>query len=159
MLISQMNSMTLCHHVDTFDHSELTSVYRVQDYFPPYIKEFIKGRIAYIRKILVDYGFMADDKHKEGQTKVSRALQKARDAHSEAIRETSRLRGEVDRVTSDISADCGPGDVFRAIKEECVSLDAGEYTYTVCIMDKVSQKSNKDGMSMSLGCLHKRWHY
>ena len=150
--------MTLCHHVDTFVRFELTSVYRVQDYFPLYVKEFINGRIAYIRKTLVDYGFMADNKPKEGQMKVSRALQKARDAHSEAIRETSQLRDEIDRVTSDISTDCGPGDVFRAIKGECVSLDTGEYTYTVCVMDKVTQKSNKDGMNTSLGCLHKHCH-
>jgi len=115
------------------------------------VRDFIKSQISYVRSILADQGFLP--KETPGDGTVSRALQKARDAHQKAVTETSRLQREVDTVKEQISADYGPDDVFRAIKGDCVSLDTGEYTYTVCMMDKVTQKSNKDGANTNLGYL------
>ena len=90
-------------------------------------------------------------KETTGDATVSRALQKARDAHQKANQETARLQREVETVNEKIAADHGPDDVFRAIKDDCASLDAGEYTYTVCIMGQVTQKSNKDSANTNLG--------
>lgn len=106
----------------------------------------------YIRAILVEQGIIANHKPSEGPT-VSRALQKARDAHAQAVSETSRLRNQVNGVNDQLSANYGPDDIFLALKDECSSLDTGEYTYTVCIMGQVSQKSNKDGANTNLGYL------
>ena len=127
-----MNSMKLCHYVRT-SWDELTLVFRIQDYFPAQVTDFIKQKVEHLRAILVEQGFIADRKSSDGPT-VSRALQKVRDAHAQAIAETSRLRNQVDGVNEQLSADCGPDDVFLAIKGDCFSLDTGEYTYTVCFM-------------------------
>jgi protein kinase C substrate 80K-H len=124
-------------------------VFRLQDYFPTQIRQFWDEKVAYLRSILVEHGFLAAEKPVDGS--VSRALQKARDAHGQAVTETSRLRNKFDDVTKQLATDCGPDDVFRAIKEDCVSLNTGEYTYEVCIMGRVSQKSNKDNTNTSLG--------
>jgi hypothetical protein len=133
-------------------YSQTNSVYRIQDYFPAPVKDFIHSKVASVRSVLVAQGFLADMKASTGP-KVSRALQKARDAHAKAVTETQRLRTEVEGVSNQLSTDCGPDDVFRAIKDDCVSLDTGEYTYTVCIMKNVSQKSNKDSSTSNLGYL------
>jgi protein kinase C substrate 80K-H len=125
-------------------------VYHIQDYFPSQFTDFVKEKVGSVRKILVDQGFLKDDKV-DGKTTVSRALQKARDAHGQAKQETSRLRIELDTTTSSINADYGPDEVFRAIKGDCADLNTGEYTYTVCIMGQVTQKSNKDTTNTNLG--------
>src|SRR5579859_3903095 len=129
---------------------ELIGVYRIQDYFPEQVKEFMREKVAYARGILVENGLLADDKRPDGTT-VSRALQKARDTHAQAVTETGRLRTQLDDIEGKLTFDHGPDDVFRAIKGDCVSLNTGEYTYEVCIMENVSQKSNKDSQTTSLG--------
>jgi protein kinase C substrate 80K-H len=45
----------------------------------------------------------------------------------------------------DLSKDYGEQDIFRPLKDKCVSLDAGEYTYELCHMNKITQKSKKNG--------------
>lgn len=117
------------------------------------MKDFVRDKVAYIRSILVAQGFLPDNKSGGGPT-VSRGLQKARDAHAQAVTETSRLRNEVDSVTKQLTAEYGPDDVFLALKGDCFSLNSGEYTYNVCIMGQVTQKSNKDSSNTSLGYVH-----
>ena len=109
----------------------------------------MKEKVGFIRNVLVEQGFLKDEK--TGDNTVSRALQKARAVHDQAVQDTSRLRTELETTTSSINGDYGPDDVFRAIQGDCVSLNTGEYTYTVCIMGEVTQKSNKDGGNTKLG--------
>jgi protein kinase C substrate 80K-H len=135
------------------EFSCLTIVYRIQEYFPKQVKDFVSEKIAYIRSILADQGFLPHNKSGDGVT-VSRGLQKARDAHAQAITETSRRQNELDSVSKQLTAEYGPNDVFLAIKGECFSLDSGEYTYSVCIMGQVNQKSNKDSTNTNLGYVH-----
>ena len=153
MLILPMNSMRPWDYVwpiSPFFYSCL--VYRFQDYVPSQVKDFVNEKVAYIRSILADQGFLQKPASSDGPT-VSRALQKARDAHSKAVAETNRLRSDVDQITQKVSADYGPEDVFLAIKGDCISLNTGEYTYEVCIMEKVTQKSNKNNADTNLGCV------
>ena len=113
----------------------------------------MKEKVAYIRSVLADQGFLPKPASSDGPT-VSRALQKARDAHSKAVAESNRLRSDVDQITKKVSADYGPEDVFLAIKGDCISLNTGEYTYEMCIMEKVTQKSNKDNTNTNLGFVY-----
>ncbi|USW55780.1 Putative mannose-6-phosphate receptor binding domain superfamily, glucosidase II beta subunit [Septoria linicola] len=53
--------------------------------------------------------------------------------------------------TSDLATDFGPGDVFRALKDTCVSKDSGEYTYEFCFWGRTNQKSKKGGGSTNMG--------
>ena len=114
--------------------------------------DFVKEKIAYLRAILVEQGFIADNKPGDGPT-VSRGLQKARDAHAQAVQEVSRFENQIEGVDTKLSSDYGPDNSFLAIKDDCFSVDTGEYTYTVCIMGQVTQKSNKDGTNTNLGYL------
>lgn len=128
----------------------LTLVYRIQDYFPAQVTDFVKEKIAYLRAVLVEQGFVADNKPGDGP-KISRGLQKARDVHSAAVQEVSRFENQIQGVSDQLSSDYGPDSIFLAIKDDCFSVDTGEYTYTVCIMGQVTQKSNKDGTNTNLG--------
>lgn len=112
--------------------------------------DFVKEKLAYLRAVLVEQGFIADNKPGDGPT-ISRGLQKARDAHAQAIQEVSRFENQIEGVNNQLSSDYGPDNIFLAIKDECFSVDTGEYTYTVCIMGQVTQKSNKDGTNTNLG--------
>ncbi|KAJ2712217.1 hypothetical protein H4R19_002868, partial [Coemansia spiralis] len=49
------------------------------------------------------------------------------------------------------TADLGPHDMYLPVKGDCVELDAGEYKYRVCLLDRVSQEGNHDGQRQSLG--------
>ena len=40
---------------------------------------------------------------------------------------------------------------MRALKGTCTSIDSGEYTYELCILDRLTQKSKKGGSDTSLG--------
>ncbi|KAJ2746883.1 hypothetical protein GGI20_000962 [Coemansia sp. BCRC 34301] len=69
------------------------------------------------------------------------------------------LQSTKNTLTSEISSlktllqdtDLGPDDVYLALKDECVTLDAGEYTYEVCILGGATQISNKDQTRQNLG--------
>lgn len=98
----------------------------------------------------MEQGFIADNKPGDGPT-ISRGLQKARDTHAQAIQEVSRFENQIEGVNTQLSSDYGPDNIFLAIKDDCFSVDTGEYTYTVCIMGQVTQKSNKDGTNTNLG--------
>ncbi|KAJ2696836.1 hypothetical protein H4218_004334 [Coemansia sp. IMI 209128] len=79
-------------------------------------------------------------------------LADARSAYWSAQSTKSSLSSDV----SDLKAllydtDLGPHDVYLAVKGECVSLDTGEYTYEVCLLDRASQISNKDQSRQDLG--------
>ena len=50
-----------------------------------------------------------------------------------------------------LNTDYGPDDIFRAIKGKCVSIEAGEYTYEQCWLDRTKQKSKKGHGSSNMG--------
>jgi protein kinase C substrate 80K-H len=125
-------------------------VWRLQDYLPPELLDYIKSKIASLRSFLVQHAILADNSPATG-TPVSKSLQKARNAHSAASLEVTRLQSQLSGIQKRLDADCGPDDVFRAIQDDCVSLDTAEYTYTVCIMGDVTQKPKKAGSMVNLG--------
>lgn len=53
--------------------------------------------------------------------------------------------------TADLVKDYGPSDVFRSVKGRCTTIDAGEYTYELCWMDKTTQISKKGHGHTNMG--------
>lgn len=54
----------------------------------------------------------------------------------------------MDKLVADLARDYSGNpnkkdDVFRALKGTCVQLDAGEYTYELCFMERASQKTKR----------------
>lgn len=62
-----------------------------------------------------------------------------------------RQRKQKREHEEDLARDYGLDDVFRTLKDRCISLDSGEYTYEMCYMHKVSQKSKKGHSSNGMG--------
>lgn len=52
---------------------------------------------------------------------------------------------------TELDKDYGPENLFRALQGKCFSLEAGEYTYEHCWMDKTMQKSKKGHGHSSMG--------
>ncbi len=63
----------------------------------------------------------------------------------------NNLQNQLNSDKEDLDKDYGQDDIFRALKGQCVSRDAGEYTYEVCWFDRTKQKSRKGGAETSLG--------
>ncbi|KAJ2750434.1 hypothetical protein GGI19_005111 [Coemansia pectinata] len=79
-------------------------------------------------------------------------LDDARSAYWTAHSAKSTLTSEVSDLKKLLhDTDLGPDDVYLAVKDECISLDTGEYTYEVCLLDRAAQISNKDNSRQDLG--------
>ncbi|KAJ1948049.1 hypothetical protein FBU59_001772 [Linderina macrospora] len=80
--------------------------------------------------------------------------QKLADARSEyysLTSEKSSLANDVSVTSELLEKDLGPHDMYLPLKDQCYSLDAGEYTYEVCLLDHATQISNKDNSRQNLG--------
>ncbi|KAJ2819361.1 hypothetical protein IWW50_005482 [Coemansia erecta] len=66
--------------------------------------------------------------------------------------EKTRINNEVSNLKELLEEkDLGPRDMFLPVHKECYSLDAGEYTYEVCLLDRAAQIENKNNARQSLG--------
>ena len=81
----------------------------------------------------------------------NKATQEAENRLSSERSLLERQRREQKDHEDDLAHDYGQDDVFRTLKDKCVSLDSGEYTYEMCYMHKVSQKSKKGHSSNGMG--------
>jgi protein kinase C substrate 80K-H len=84
---------------------------------------------------------MLADNHEPGTE--SALVKAAREAVEAAERDLNNKRKDLEREEGDLSKEYGPSDIFRALKDKCVSVDSGEYTYELCWLSKTSQKSKK----------------
>lgn len=83
-------------------------------------------------------------------------MSKARQAHNEASSALSSKENELRREEEALSklfdpAWYGAQGEWRKLDGTCLSKDTGEYTYSVCLFQGATQKSNKDGSSHNLG--------
>lgn len=51
----------------------------------------------------------------------------------------------------DLTRDYGPDEVFRSLKDKCISTESGEYTYELCFMAQAKQLPRKGGGSTNMG--------
>ncbi|KAJ2804100.1 hypothetical protein H4R20_002638 [Coemansia guatemalensis] len=83
---------------------------------------------------------------------LDQQVTEARTAYWDIHSTLNRERNEVDQLKSLLEeSDLGPNDMYLSVKGECHKLDTGEYTYEVCLLDRVTQISNKDNARQSLG--------
>ncbi|WZH49391.1 glucosidase II beta subunit-like protein-domain-containing protein [Fusarium acuminatum] len=83
-----------------------------------------------------------------GESTLVRAAREALDA---ANRDLSDKQSTLNVEQADLTTDYGPDDIFRALKGKCVSLEAGEYTYEQCWLDRTKQKSKKGHGQSNMG--------
>ncbi|KAJ1950136.1 hypothetical protein EC988_004501, partial [Linderina pennispora] len=78
-------------------------------------------------------------------------LADARSAYYTASSDKSQMANDVSVLSELLGKDLGERDMYLPLKDKCYSLDAGEYTYEVCLLDQATQISNKDNSRQHLG--------
>ena len=124
------------------------TVYAFENYLPPSLRDWIDTKLRELRVTLIEAGILAD---KGDSSNESKAVSDARSRLSTAERDLENMRKDLESRREELSTDYGPDDVFRALKDTCVSTDSGEYTYEVCFMSKTTQKPKKGGGHTNMG--------
>ncbi|RFU78170.1 kinase c substrate 80k-h [Trichoderma arundinaceum] len=123
-------------------------LYNFDAYIPPFIRSVVHDKIKLIRNWLIDNGMIADAA-KDGSE--SSAVRAAREAAEAAERDLTNKNRDLEQERSDLQKDYGPSDIFRSIKGKCAEIDAGEYTYELCWLERTLQKSKKGHASTNMG--------
>ncbi|KAJ5247345.1 Glucosidase 2 subunit beta [Penicillium chermesinum] len=124
-------------------------VYKLAAYLPPSLVDFIEEKAISVKSFLEDKGFIA--KSSGSSASESKAVTAARDALRAAENSLNDLKNKMNDKRDDLTKDYGRAGIFRALKNTCISKDAGEYTYEHCFLDSTKQIPKKGGGSMSMG--------
>ena len=81
----------------------------------------------------------------------SKLVSAAREAFQAVADDVSNKQRELAEKESDLEKDYGPSDIFRALKDKCVSVESGEYEYELCWMAATSQKSKTGHGNTNMG--------
>jgi protein kinase C substrate 80K-H len=98
--------------------------------------------------MLVENGILADNANSGSESK---AVTDARAAFQEVNDDVGIKQTSLGDQQKDLEKDYGENDIFRALKNVCISKDVGEYTYELCWLDKTTQKSKKGGSNTGMG--------
>ncbi|GES77552.1 glucosidase II beta subunit-like-domain-containing protein [Rhizophagus clarus] len=85
----------------------------------------------------------------------SKDLVAAFDAYDKAEEERKNIENDINEINRKLEKDYGTQREFAKLDSECFSHDAKDYTYTICMFDKATQKSNKDHVTTHLGYFEK----
>ncbi|KAI0129765.1 glucosidase II beta subunit-like protein [Xylariales sp. AK1849] len=134
-----------------YDDGEVTDtdiLYNLEAYLPGPVRDFVHDKVNFFRIWLIENGIVADNPSGKGE---SRLVVAARESYESVDRDISGKDKELIEKKMDLEKDYGRDDIFRVLKDKCVSTDAGEYTYEVCWLGKTAQKSKKGGGSTTMG--------
>ncbi|KAF5006675.1 hypothetical protein FDECE_6967 [Fusarium decemcellulare] len=130
------------------DGSDTDILYNFEAYLPAFARSLLHSSLDSLRVWLVTNGMLADNTTPGNESTLARA---AREALEAADRDLANKVKSRDDEQADLDKDYGPQDIFRALKGKCVSLEAGEYTYEHCWLDKTMQKSKKGHGHSTMG--------
>ena len=153
--ISQVDSATsginFAEWENTSDASETDSLLSaLSAYLPPSLQGYLQTRVATFRMLLIEAGILA---HPSSPSTVSEspALTLARSQRDAAVSKANSITTNLDSSLSDLSAPYGEADIFRALKDTCITRDSGEYTYELCFLGGTKQKPKKGGGDTGMG--------
>lgn len=128
------------------------TVYQYQAYLPKSLSNWLDQKLSELRTLLVDNGILAAKRSDPtGPATENKATQEAQTRLSTAQSELADTNRKLQAEQDDLSKDYGTDDVFRSLKGQCISLDSGEYTYELCWLAGVTQRSKKGGGSNGMG--------
>lgn len=122
-------------------------LYAFDAYLPAFARTFIHEKIAALRFWMVDSGLLADNGEERSESAL---VSEARSALKNAESDVNNSRNQLNNDESDLTANYGPNDIFRALKDKCIKTDVAEYTYELCWWGQAVQKA-KAGGSNTLG--------
>jgi len=138
-------------HWSEFEDMEPTDtdiLYSLEEYLPGPVRDYVHGRINSLRIWLIENGMLADNASEKSEGRLVKA---AREQHQEAERNLQNKQRELADQEKDLSKDYGRDDIFRYLKDKCVSTDSGEYTYELCWLAQTTQKSKKGSGNSNMG--------
>jgi protein kinase C substrate 80K-H len=126
----------------------INAVYKVEEYLPESIRSWVHQKITDFRIMLIENGILADNANSGSESK---AVTDARNAYQTVNDDVGIKQSSLGDLQSDLTKDYGTNDIFRALKNTCISKDSGEYEYELCWLDKTTQKSKKGGGNTGMG--------
>jgi len=123
-------------------------LYSFEAYLPAFVRGAIHEKLGQLRLWLIANGMLADNVKEGTESTLLKAARKDAEA---AEKDVKSKKKELTKQEDDLGMDYGPGDIFRAARNKCISVDAGEYTYELCWLGKTMQKSKKGHGSTSMG--------
>lgn len=135
--------------------SDVAALYQFTSYLPDNLRLWIDDKYASVRGILVQNGILPDTLGASsggGAVPDSKAVQDAKKTLSDAERDVQNTENDLKRHREDLDKDYGPYEgIFRALKDQCISRDSGEYEYELCFLAQTKQKSKKGGSHTNMG--------
>jgi protein kinase C substrate 80K-H len=123
-------------------------VYNLEAYLPSFLRDFLHTKLVSLRIWLIENGMLADNPSGHGE---SRLVAAAREAYENLRNDVSSKETTLTNEENDLSKDYGPDDIFRALQGKCATIEAGEYEYELCWLDKTTQKSKSGHGSTNMG--------
>ncbi|CZS89948.1 hypothetical protein WAI453_002930 [Rhynchosporium graminicola] len=133
---------------ETEEESDVEALYKFEEYLPSSVRDWVHQKLIDFRIMLVENGILADNSRSGTESK---AVTDARSAFQTANDEVSTKSASLGDLREDLKKDYGTDDIFRALKDKCISKDSGEYEYELCWMGSTSQKSKKGGGNTGMG--------
>jgi protein kinase C substrate 80K-H len=130
-------------------NTDKSPVYEFENYLPPTIRTWLDSKLRDLRVMLIENGILAETS--STNPSESKAVQEAKKRVDSARKDLEKTQKDRASHQEDLSKDWGADDVFRALKGQCVSTEAGEYTYEVCFLEKTTQKPKKGGGNTNMG--------
>ncbi|EGP89620.1 uncharacterized protein MYCGRDRAFT_69270 [Zymoseptoria tritici IPO323] len=127
--------------------SETDVLYAFENYLPLTLRTWLDTKLRDLRLLLIENGILASNPTSGEST----TLTSARTRLTTAEKSLEDLRTTLTSSQSDLTTSFGPDDVFRALKGTCINTDSGEYTYTLCFLDRTAQKPKKGGGETNMG--------
>lgn len=125
-------------------------LYALSAYAPPSLRVWLDARISSFRTLLIESGILADNTGSTSSAE-SAAVIAARSQRDSAQTSLTSIQNELSNAKSDLEKDYGGDDVFRALKDKCISKDSGEYSYELCFLGSTKQKAKKGGGDTNMG--------
>ncbi|CAN8098126.1 unnamed protein product [Discula destructiva] len=129
--------------------SDTDIIYSIEAYLPEFLRSFVHTKLILLQVWLIENGIMADNP--STSTSESRLVTAAREAFQAVADDLSKKEKTLGEQKGDLDKDYGADDIFRVLKDKCVSTDSGEYEYEVCWLGKTSQKSKKGHGNTNMG--------
>ncbi|TVY45421.1 Glucosidase 2 subunit beta [Lachnellula occidentalis] len=130
------------------EESDVEALYKIEEYLPESLRTWVHQKITDLRIMLIENGILADNANSGSESK---AVTDARNSYNTANDDVGNKKSSLGDLQGDLTKDYGADDIFRALKNTCVSKDSGEYEYELCWMDKTTQKSKKGGGNTGMG--------
>ncbi|KAL8873325.1 MAG: hypothetical protein Q9174_001184 [Haloplaca sp. 1 TL-2023] len=133
---------------DEDEETDVDVLYKIEEYLPEAVRGWVDQRLRDLRVLMIENGIIAAPKDSGAE---SQTLTDARNALKAGQDSETNLKNELKGHKEDLAKDYGTDDIFRALKGQCISKDAGEYKYELCWLEKTTQKSKKGGSHTGMG--------